>query len=238
MRHIHPVGVSETFVASGKYDHYINSKPTGTYETWSIHELPDGGRIIRVDMDGRAIDGRSTLIEAWTDPTTGDIQRFDVWAYGRNDDAIQQARASYNCFPDHVEVGRSLDKQERIYEEMPLPEGYIAYPGALIFLGFAVVKTAAARGKRPILTYDPQLDDTTALRAETYNQSATMIGEETLQLGNKTYAARRFERLFPFYDVLLPHLWIDAHDTLLQHDAPQSSSYSVLTNYARRPEKK
>lgn len=239
MRYIHPVGISEAFIASGKYIHHQNGQPTGAFEEWSMHELPDGAEMIRVDMDARAIKGRSTLIEAYRNPD-GKIDRVDINAFGQADDAVQHVRATYNFYVDHVEIGRTLDDAERVYEEMGLPAQTLIYPGSMLFLGMTVAATAAITAKQSagatIFTYDPQMQPGTALSAETYTQTATDLGVEEITLGSKTYTAHRYERLIPHYDVLLPNLWVDQYGVLLRHDTPQSSSYVTLSNYARRPD--
>ena len=141
MRYLHPVGISEKFVASGKYVMYTDDAPGATIETWSIHALPDGAQLIRVDIDYRKHGGRSFLIEAWVNPPDEDadmltgaaiassISRLDVSAFGKPGDKFQRGRATYLFDGDRVEIGRTLDKGERIYEEMPLlPDTVIAGP--------------------------------------------------------------------------------------------------------------
>lgn len=239
MRYIHPVGLNEAFVASGKYIHHQNGQPTGAFEEWAIHQLPDGARMIRVDMDARAIRGRGTLIEAWQNPD-GRVERVDINAFGQADDEITQVRATYNLYPDYAEIGRTLGEGPRRYDEIQLPADYVIYPGSMLFLGFAVVQTADLTMDDPkgatILTHDPQLKADTALQPETYTQTAVNLGEETVTIGNKTFQAWHYERLIPHYDVLLPHLWVDKHGVLLRHDTPESSSHVTITNYARRPD--
>jgi hypothetical protein len=234
MRYLNPVGQLEKFVASGLYTHYQNGAPMGIVEQWSIHEQPDGAWVMRVDMDGRDIKGRSTLIEAWRSPA-GSIERFDIQAFGAKTDPVQEVRASYQCYDEYVEIGRSVDQNPRQYEEIPLPRGYLSYPGTHLFLGMIVAQTAARGEPTAILTYDPRLDDTTAFEAETYTMTAAHIEDEAIEVGRRRIEAGRYERLVPFYDVLLPHLWIDTHQVLLRHGGPEAVTDVRLSDYARRP---
>src|SRR5687767_14762568 len=86
MRHIHPIGFHEKFVASGRYNHYRYGTLAGLVETWSIHELPDHSSLVRVDWDGRNDETfrDSMLLEALYEPgLTGEkLNRLEVHAYG------------------------------------------------------------------------------------------------------------------------------------------------------------
>lgn len=137
MRYLHPVGAHEVFVGSGTYVTRQGGVVTGAPEHWTIHELPDGAWFIRVDRDGREVDGRSELIEAWRSPIDegGQIERFDVVASNKVGDVPRRAQVTYSRMGEQVSVGRSLDSDERVFDEVDIPLGVGVQPGAYVFIG-------------------------------------------------------------------------------------------------------
>ncbi len=234
MRQLHAVSRHEHFVASGTYTHYQYNEPTGTAEYWSIHELPDGGQIIRVDDDWREHDGSSVLIEAWRSPETRQIERFDLQAFGGKRDTINEVRASFQVFKDHLEIGRSVDKNEREQFELVLPEQYITAPESLIFGGFEVVALAQFRGDPiPVISYLPTfLTETTAFRPVTHAQSATFLRHEQISIRSKPYDAQVYQQANPSDGTHWP-IWVDKHGVLLKFTGPHNIHSAVLTQYAQ-----
>lgn len=231
MRHIHPVGVHEKYVASGVYHHQQNGADTGTTESWSIHELPDGAWIIRVDEDYRTRDGSSVLIEGWRSPLAegGLLLRVDVHAFGGKDDEIKEVRVTYTIDEDMLQVGREVDNGEREWYTLQLPDGYILSPESLIFGGLEVDELATRQGEAaPVIGYFPTFVSDYAFKPVVYEQQARFIGEETLTLGGKACPVRRFEQMGAL------HLWLDAHTVLLKYEAADGSHGAVLHNYAHR----
>jgi hypothetical protein len=137
MRYLHPVGPHEVFVGSGTHVTRRDGEPFGPVEHWTIHELPDGAWLMRVDGDGREVDGRSELIEAWRSPDDegGRIERFDVVASNRPDDVPRRVRATYETVGAQLSVGRSLGADERLADVLDLPAGTMMQPGAYAFVG-------------------------------------------------------------------------------------------------------
>lgn len=58
----------EISVASGQFRYERDGQPTGAVEHWRLTHTPQGDRIIRVDLDGRASSGDSYLYHWVCDP--------------------------------------------------------------------------------------------------------------------------------------------------------------------------
>lgn len=237
MRYLHAVGVSERFVASGVYVHHLEDRPTGTSEQWSIHELPDGAQMIRVDDDHRKRDGSSVLIEAWREPerSGGHIARVDLHGFGGKDAEISDVRASYIVNENVLEFGRSVDKGDREYDELALPETYILSPESLIFGGFEVDELATRGVETPVIGYLPAFVSEQAFSPLSYPQGATFIEERTMIVAGKPYMARMFEQINPLSGEQTT-LWVDRHEVLLQYRSADGRHSAILTDYARRPD--
>lgn len=239
MRHLHPVGVQEKFTASGVYVHFQDSQPTGTVEHWSIHELPDGAQMIRVDDDWRETDGSSVLIEAWRSPPAegNRVERFDIHAFGGKNDQVKEVRATFQFHPTHAEVGRSVDKEFRQQFELELPEHYIVAPESLIFGGFEVAQMAVNPGHIfPIVSYLPTfLNPTAAFRPVIHEQCVVFLSDETILVDGKAYISRCYEQQTPSTKQRWP-IWIDEYGILLKFTSPDERHSAVLTRYARRVE--
>lgn len=240
MRHLHPVGPAERFVASGVYSHYEGSTATGTIERWSIHELPDGAQLIRVDDDHRERDGSTVLIEAWRSPEAegGRIERFDIHALGGSDAPVKEVRATYMLTEaERMSVGISLDKGERQQHEAQLPAGHLISPESLIFAGMEVEELAARGVETPVVGYLPVFIEEQAFHPVTYYQTARFIEEKDITVGSKTYRARGYDQHSKLHEKVT-RLWVDAYGILLTYNTSGESHNAVLTEYARRPEPK
>ncbi|GAB4508518.1 MAG: hypothetical protein OHK0046_01200 [Anaerolineae bacterium] len=232
MRSLHPVGTREKFVASGIYKHFEQGEATGTLERWSIHELPDGAQIIRVDEDWRERDGSSILVEAWRSPQ-GKIERFDLHAMGGKADEIKDVRATFTFGDGLLEIGRSVDHAERQYLEMIIPEPYIASPKSLLFSGFEVMDLAA-QPESAIISYFPTfVSEDTAFKPVAYRQGITHVADEIiLDLTDKAHNARRYTQHPPASN----HIWLDRYGVLIKFSSPDGAHSAILSQYARRPD--
>ena len=143
MRYLHSVSLHEKFVASGVYKPFQDGQPIdGIIEYWSIHELPDSARFVRVDVDGRdGGDKRSQLFEAWYSPQ-GNLERFDIRAYGVPNDKLKQLRATFTLNNNYVEIGYNLNTQERVFEEIKLPENGVLLPQSIFFYGYLLAQAS------------------------------------------------------------------------------------------------
>lgn len=240
MRSLHPVGIHEKFVASGIYTHQQGGLPTGTVEYWSVHELPDGAQLIRVDDDWREKDGSSILIEAWRSPHTegGKIERFDVHAFGGKSDPIKELRATFTFEGQTLDFGRTIDNGPREQMSMELPPEYIVSPKSLIFSGFETGLLGLDPGDTlPIVSFIPTfLDMGSAFKPVMYHQTVVFLKDDHLQLGKKTYETRQFEQHNAVQQRNI--LWLDAHDVMLQFKSADGEHGALLGDYARRPDPK
>jgi len=239
LRYLHPVTMKEKFVASGTYVHYKDGVETGSVEHWSIHEQPDGAQFIRVDDDWRKLDGSSVLLEAWRSPLVdgGYVERVDISAFGPKKADVKRIKATFTVIDGVLEIGRTIDEQDREQFEMELPDGYILAPESLIFGGYEASHLAVRPGEpMPVLSYLPTfLNASVAFRPTMYYQSARFIADETLTLGDTTYEARRYAQLNPKTGETLI-LWVDKYDVLLRYTAQDEAYHAILTQYSRRPD--
>lgn len=234
MRTIHPVGVSERFIASGTYlRQRDDSTERGWSQIWAIHEQPDGAQKIRVDGDERESTGRSTLIEAWVSPPEegGQIDRIDFNVFGGPQDTVKHVRATFSFFADHAEISRKFGAGEHTYEEVPLEPGMLRAASALPFIGLVVAQIVKQDAPAVVIANKTALDSEAALSANVEAWRAELIEETTLQLGTKSYPARLIE--FTAGDTPPSRVWLDAHDTPLRLELSGNDQTIILADYAR-----
>ena len=236
MRYIHPVGVSEKFVASGIYRYYKNDEPTGLVEEWTVHEQPDGAWFIRVDKDGRFFDGRSELIETYRNPN-GQIERFDITAYGGKDDAVKQFKGTYTIENGYLYIGRTLNNGERIQSEMMLPDQYIVNPGGYLFFGWAIPALVENAPLSVVMRYGfhdtPEESFVTGMVYPTltfYQEGALTISGRTLPAACYISGESKPEGAVNYH-----RYWIGEHNIFFKHESDDLRVQ--LDRYAHRPEK-
>lgn len=182
MRYLHPVTMNEEFVASGVYmQRNVDGAPVAE-ESWTFHEFPDGAWMIRVDHDRRVSGGASVLIEAWRSPLSdgGCIERFDISAFGPIGASHHHVRATYSIVDDSMQIGRTLDRGERVYESLSLTEAYTLYPGGILFRGMAVAAIETGQPSRGGAIFAPewQFDNKDAflMQVQTWHAQSTGAG--------------------------------------------------------------
>lgn len=214
MRRLHAVTLNERFLASGIY------RSSAAVESWSLHTLPDGAQLIRVDRDGRAGDGRSLLIEAWRSPDSH-VERFDLHAYGRPDDVVQALRAHCTIFDDYAELGQAINGGERIDQEVPLPAGSLVNPGVRALLGHLAVKLVT-KGSVPVLAVDVSYAGPSAMGAQLVS-AARSTTTDKLIVAHQPVSVQR-------YSYARADLWLDERQVVIRMGDVS------LTQYARSPE--
>ncbi len=230
MRYLHPVGPHEVFVGSGTYVTRRDGKPLSLVEHWTIHELPDGAWLMRVDRDGREGDGRSELIEAWRPPGAeeGRVERFDVAASNKPDDVPRRAQMTVEVIGTQVHVGRSLGQAARQADTLDVPDHILLQPGAYAFVGGLL-----ERGDGPLLW---RYGRTGGYRAEVAT-AAVRPGDETrVVVSGKARVARAYysDWLLGPENAVIGDIcyWVDAHGMLV---GCELGSFSVtLERYAFR----
>ena len=151
MRYLHPVQAHEKFVASGVYHFRKNDQALDKSEAWTIHELPDGERFIRVDVDSRREEGKSILVEV-LQGGNGRLARLDIrYENSQFEGGIKYLQASYQLAIDWLQVGYNLNGEERQYLEVALPREVLFDIPLLIFRGATIKAMAGQSGPaRPI----------------------------------------------------------------------------------------
>jgi hypothetical protein len=243
MRHIHPVGLQEKFVASGVYTYYRKAEPTGLIEIWNIYQLPDNAYLVRIDWDGRKDTAfqSSILLEAWYAPDKlgENLGRLEIYAYGAPFDPIKVVKSSYTFFDDFVQMSRKLDDlAPTIDEEVWSPDWVFLPTGTQLLTGFATARYAL-RADTVVKTFRNQhhFKDDTAFEGYFSQDIVRYIAEEQLIIANKTYSAYRYEWLSPDVELKPEEIvWFDERNVLLQHEIPWLDNKVILTQYARRPE--
>jgi hypothetical protein len=221
MRYIHPVGIHEKFVASGQYQH-------PNIITWSIHEMPDGAWMIRLDHDGRATDGTSLLIEAWRSPIAegGKIGRFDIWGYGGAQHAIKNVRARYFVIDNMLEASIQFDKNPQTVQSIPYPANALLMPNMPLFWGYAIHHLSNS-GKGVIFSCTPNFDLPETFLPTAHERGVLSLGDDEILVSNKHITAKKF---------LMDdnHLvWTDDLGVVLAYIT--NNTTEVIKNYARRP---
>jgi hypothetical protein len=236
MRYLHRVRPHESFIASGVYQYFEDDNPSGMVEHWSIHQLPDRSQIVRVDRDGRdSTLKNSLLMEALRSPE-GSIERCDIRVYYANGKAAHEARATYNFTHERVEIGRTIDAQERVDEIVELPSQAVIYPPANVFIGGVATQIAAqVAGKTAVFVPNTDTQSTQLLGGAVKEYAAHFLGDESIDIKGKVYAARQYQ----FVDVsdnLASSLWLDEHDVLIRSIYRNANNRvtTSLTQYARK----
>jgi hypothetical protein len=214
MRQLHPVGWQEKFVASGAYAFAIDGQPTGEIEQWAIHELPDGARLTRVELQ-HVEPNAFTLIEAWRPAGAKQSERVDMQAHRPN---MPPRRASYHLAADRIDF--ALNEQ---HASVPIPDDTWLDAGALILRG-AIIAQVGRVALASIGPREPVPDVTLVTIASG--------GVETVTLGAESYAARVYNVTGMGNDTCA--LWLDSHDVALRQT--QGRLAIQLTQYVRRPE--
>jgi hypothetical protein len=268
LRAIHPVSYHEKFVASGVYQEYdapgffSSSEYT---ERWSIHELPDGSQIIRVDEEWTVIDSREkavlidgtvlrseltysrvNLLVEVLKSTAGKFDRLEGrFYYGTVEGKPQQAKTSILFFGQHAEVMRQTGQRPAQWEMVELPEKYIIYPQSTLLIGLTISQFLSQTNKTNLhvvtwvdfLTEQYYEDKLFQLKLSDYPlpDDAPQISAATIEAATKTYIVKQIA--FPSFTIWLDEYGIPVKaDTYIQPNEYKPEPYRLLTLYARRPE--
>jgi hypothetical protein len=233
MRQIHPTSLHEKFVASGVYSYTHNGKPAEFIERWSVHELPDGSQIVRVDRDAM---GLTLLLEALRDSHS--IARFDAHLFTSVDGVFRQVRATYLFNNGFAQIGRTLNNGTHSQTETPLTPNTAIYPNARIFLGSVVRQLAnQPQNETSVFSFhlaDPSDPDT--LLGVVENRPVHLVGVKEVDFEGVATKVQGYHFLGGSYDEKTI-FWIDEYDLLIQYEYQHEDDQwlAVLTNYAHRP---
>lgn len=225
MRTLHIVAAHEQFVARGEYHYFRDEQPMQVIESWTIHELAGGARLIRVDEDGRDEDGLTILSEALISPE-GQMERYNVQSFNSRDPDVKDFKASYIFEADSVQIGRTIQGQEREYTEFPLVVDCLPYIKQTLFMGSTIRQVLAKGGSSQVFT--PQL---TSL--DDSHLQKLIVKERETEMRIISRKAIQAAKIQIADDVFY---WLDEHDIPVQRTYQHAGKpyRAVLTNYAHR----
>ena len=230
MRYLHPIQAHERFLASGCYRFATNGQTLVKTETWAIHVHPDGEKFVRVDMDARQEDGKSILAEALLDRDSA-LVRFDIrYENDKFEGGIKNLRATYQRFDERLQIGYSMQGNERQYIEIDLPDDALIDLPLLVFRG-STVKTLAESPAGSIGVYVPMFEHAQLFPGVLRQVPSPVerIGDDRVRLGNRVIEASRFR----YRDKAVSY-WIDQHDIVVKrvNSFKQREMSVAISNYA------
>ncbi len=233
MRRLHPVQAHERFVASGCYRFFKDGNPLAKTEAWTLHALPDGERMLRVDLNAIAEEDRSILAEALLE-RDGALARFDLrYENGRAGGSIQRLQATYQLASGRIQVGYRLNEAAREYREMALPPATLIDLPLLFFRGRAI-EAMARQGGQPLSLFVPMFEHWQLFPGivQTISPPVQFAGREALALGRQRIQTRRYR-----YTNRAAAYWIDERGVIIRRvSAYKQSEMSVqISNYAAPP---
>jgi hypothetical protein len=231
MRHLHSVGANEVFLASGVYKHYEGETLTKLTEAWSIHLVPGGGRLVRIDKDARLTDGTSHLTEILMSPDDH-VERLNVQLMNTASAAgFKTMHTSYVFLDEYVQITRKQDHAEPEYSEIALPASsvFVRLLEYHIFWG-QTLKLSAAHLADDLAVFVPfhKSGHPPGKVVQGILPAVEEVTDDVVTLGKKEIACRRYRtqgnRL----------VWLDDHDIPVKIISMQGYVLDLLSNYAHR----
>ncbi len=235
MRYLHHVAAHEQFVASGKYIQAASGQHTRYEESWTMHELEGGAKLIRIDQDARFVDQAdngqwSRLAEILRNPE-GRIERINV-RY-----TAQKARAGfgvmktdYTFLDTYAQISRRVDDAQAQYTELALPAGtYIRLLDFTLYWGEALTLAHQQDcSQMPIfvMLFKPKLEPARVVTGAL--PDIEEAAEDSIQRGDETINVMRYrtggDRM----------VWVDERRIPLKMTMGRTQITETLTNYAHR----
>jgi len=230
MRYLHAIQAHERFLASGCYRFGKNGQTLAKTESWTMHAHSDGEKFVRVDMDARQEEGKSILAEALLD-FKGALVRFDIrYENDQFKGGIKRLRATYQRADERLQIGYSLNGDERNYVEVALPADALIDLPLLVFRG-ATIRALAEKPAGLISVYVPMIEHPQLfpgiLRQVT--SPVERVGDDTVFIGKRAIQASRFR----YRDKAVSY-WIDDHDLIVKrvNSYKQQEMTVAISNYA------
>ena len=232
MRQLHPVAAHEKFVASGVFVFARDGQAMAKTERFTTHELGDGGRLTRVDMDARENEGKSLLLHALFD-SGGGMQRFDIRYHSEAfDGGVKSLSASYQFDTGRVQVGFRMNGAERDYVELDVPQDALIDMPLLCLRGRSLVHLARREGQ-PTPMFVPMVEFASLFPGIVTHAVSPVeaLGEELLTSGGRAYLASRYR-----YRDKAASYWVDEYGMIVKRiSAFKQREFLVeLRDYARR----
>lgn len=230
MRYLHPVQAHERFLASGCYRFFRNDELLRKTESWTIHSHPDGEKFVRVDVDAREAEGKSILAEALLN-SCDSLVRFDiVYSNDKFEGGVTDLRATYQLADERLQVGFSMNGDERKYIEVDVPRQAMIDIPLLVFRGRAI-KTLAQRCSGGIAVYVPMFEHAQLFPGVLRKAASPVeyVGEDLVLLGKRELPARRYR-----YIDRAASYWIDGHGLIIKrvNSFKQQEMLVEISNYA------
>ena len=230
MRYLHPVQAHERFLSSGCYRFAKNGQALAKTESWTIHAHPDGEKFVRVDMDARREEGKSILAEALLDHKDA-LVRFDVrYENTQFEGGIKHLRATYLRTDERLQIGYSLNGEERKYIEVDLPDVALIDLPLLVFRG-STIKALAERPTGLIAVFVPMFEHAQLFPGVLRQVASPVerVGDDTVFIGKRAIQASRFR----YRDQAMSY-WIDQHDLIIKrvNSFKQQEMTVAISNYA------
>ena len=231
MRYLHPVQAHEKYQASGRYRFFKNGSELRKTEAWTIHELGDGSRFIRVDIDAQAEEGKSVLAEALQN-ADGEYLRFDIrYENATFEGGVKALSASYSFADTLLQVGFSLNGTERAYMERQLPPKALIDIPLLIMRGEALMALSNQR-QLEVAVFVPMYEHAQLFPgvSRMIESPVECLGEETVAVGKREMCAKRFR-----YRDQAASYWVDEHAVVLKRvNAYKQNEFVVrISDYAQ-----
>ncbi len=167
---------------NGTYKYFLNGKPTGIVETFSIENLPDGGKFTRSVRDAK-IFGTEFSVE--THEKNGHFQKCKI-EFKTDENEI---RANYDFSEKSFHVLREINGENVQNETFDTPENCIFFPLMRCFQGATILRVAD--GFSTVLVPDIQnpKDIENLLKPTFDERTAEKIGRQTIGLHQKKSVA-------------------------------------------------
>jgi hypothetical protein len=168
----------QSFMQNGTYKYFLNGKPTGIVETFSIENLPDGSKFTRSTRDAKSF-GTEFTVE--TIEQNGRFQNCKI--YFKTDET--EVRANYDFSEKSFHLLREINGENVQDETFDLPENCVFFPLMRCFQGETILRVA--EGFSTVLVPDIQnpKDIENLLKPIFDERTAEKIGRQTIGLHQK-----------------------------------------------------
>ena len=212
MRHLHVVQAHERFLASGRYRFLKNGEALQKNEAWTIHELGDKSRFVRVDHDARGEEGKSILAEALLDGND-QLLRFDIRYENRaSEGGINTLSATYQLQASMLQVGYAMNGGDRRYLEREMAADSLVDIPLLVLRG-GVLAALSTCGESPASMFVPMFEHAHLFPGVNREiiSPVEYVGDEQISVGAKGLRTRRYR----YRDKAVSY-WVDHNNIVVK----------------------
>jgi len=230
MRTITPVSELEVREEAGAYLYSRDGQPGIAVERWVLYRLPDGATVVRGERVAAL--GTRLLVEVRSVASSIlGIRSFEAHSFSDVNPAVADVRARYAFSKTGARVEREVSGIPLPAQVVPIERPVVVSPLLRLFEGPAIA-TIAARGRgQPLLVLFPdqgQPDDSERLLAPVVeDRHARLVEEAAIEIGDRPYAARRFE--YGTEANAQSGYWLSESNRLLRHafTGPDGAAWEV-----------